>query len=84
MSEFGNVKRIPLQLEQIPQQMQQAFLASEDSRFYEHPGINLIGVPVLVLSGLFSQMRQGASTVITQQVARNFLKPGKKHFSLES
>jgi len=72
MSEFGDVKRIPLQLNQIPLRMQQAFLAIEDSRFYEHPGIDLIGIAragaVWAVSG---QMRQGAST-ITQQVARNF------------
>lgn len=72
MSEFGDVKRIPLQIEQIPIQMRQAFLAIEDSRFYEHPGIDLVGIAragaVWAVSG---QMRQGAST-ITQQVARNF------------
>lgn len=81
MSEFGDVKRIPLKLEQIPQKMQQAFLAIEDSRFYEHPGIDLIGIAraglVWAVSG---QMRQGAST-ITQQVARNFFLSREKTLS---
>ena len=72
MSEFGDVKRIPLQLEQIPLQMQQAFLAIEDSRFYEHPGIDLIGIARAgVVWAVSGRMQQGAST-ITQQVARNF------------
>ncbi len=72
MSEFGDVKRIPLQLEQIPIQMQQAFLAIEDSRFYEHPGIDLIGIARAgVVWAVSGRMQQGAST-ITQQVARNF------------
>ncbi len=72
MSEFGDVKRIPLQLEQIPVQMQQAFLAIEDSRFYEHPGIDLIGIARAgVVWAVSGRMQQGAST-ITQQVARNF------------
>ncbi len=81
MSEFGDVRRIPLQLDQIPQRMQQAFLAIEDSRFYEHPGIDLIGIAragfVWAVSG---QMRQGAST-ITQQVARNFFLSREKTLS---
>ena len=72
IGEFGEHKRIPVKLEQIPQKMQQAFLAIEDSRFYEHSGINPIGIlralAVAVTSGGASQ---GAST-ITQQVARNF------------
>ncbi|WP_316673264.1 PBP1A family penicillin-binding protein [uncultured Tolumonas sp.] len=72
MSEFGDVKRIPLQLEQIPLQMKQAFLAIEDSRFYEHPGIDLIGIARAgVVWAVSGRMQQGAST-ITQQVARNF------------
>jgi penicillin-binding protein 1A len=72
MSEFCDVKRIPLRIEQIPVQMRQAFLAIEDSRFYEHPGIDLIGIARAgVVWAVSGQMRQGAST-ITQQVARNF------------
>ncbi len=72
MSEFGDVKRIPLQLEQVPLRMQQAFLAIEDSRFYEHPGIDLIGIARAgVVWAVSGRMQQGAST-ITQQVARNF------------
>ncbi|WP_024871406.1 penicillin-binding protein 1A [Tolumonas lignilytica] len=81
MSEFGDVKRIPLRLDQIPLRMQQAFLAIEDSRFYEHPGIDFIGIAraglIWAVSG---QMRQGAST-ITQQVARNFFLSREKTLS---
>ena len=52
--------------------MRQVFLAIEDSRFYEHPGIDLIGIAKAgVVWAVSGQMRQGAST-ITQQVARNF------------
>jgi penicillin-binding protein 1A len=81
MSEFGDVRRIPLSIGQIPLQMRQAFLAIEDSRFYEHPGIDFIGIAragaVWVVSG---KMRQGAST-ITQQVARNFFLSREKTLS---
>ncbi|WP_108652318.1 penicillin-binding protein 1A [Dongshaea marina] len=72
ISQFGEKRRIPLHIEQIPQPMIDAFLATEDNRFYEHPGIDPIGIIraawIWMVTG---QKRQGAST-ITQQVARNF------------
>ncbi|MBO0237106.1 transglycosylase domain-containing protein, partial [Vibrio parahaemolyticus] len=64
--------RIPLPLADIPPLMIKAFIATEDSRFYEHHGIDPVGifraVTVMAPSGRASQ---GAST-ITQQLARNF------------
>ncbi len=72
MSEFGEMRRIPLQIEALPRPLLDAFLAIEDARFYEHPGIDLIGITRAALVWASTgQMRQGAST-ITQQVARNF------------
>jgi penicillin-binding protein 1A len=72
ISQFGEKRRIPLTLEQMPPLLIEAFLAIEDTRFYDHPGIDIIGiiraVTVVASSGDFSQ---GAST-ITQQLARNF------------
>ena len=72
IAEYGEMRRIPLKISEIPQPLVDAFLAIEDSRFYEHPGIDPIGIMragfVWLTTG---QMRQGAST-ITQQVARNF------------
>lgn len=72
IGEFGEHKRIPVSLDQIPLKMQQAFLAIEDSRFYEHSGVDPIGVLRAVSVALTTGgASQGAST-ITQQVARNF------------
>lgn len=72
ISQFGEKRRIPLKLAEMPPLLVQAFLAVEDTRFYEHPGIDIIGIfraaTVVAQSGDFSQ---GAST-ITQQLARNF------------
>ncbi|RUO18772.1 penicillin-sensitive transpeptidase [Aliidiomarina iranensis] len=72
MSQFGEQRRIPLTLDEIPQSMIDAILATEDSRFYEHRGVDPIGVMrafwVLVSTG---EIREGAST-ITMQLARNF------------
>jgi penicillin-binding protein 1A len=72
ISQFGEKRRIPLVREQIPDQLANAFIATEDSRFYQHIGMDPIGIAraatVWISSG---SARQGAST-ITQQVARNF------------
>ena len=40
ISQFGEIRRIPLRLDEIPQPMIDAVLATEDARFYEHPGID--------------------------------------------
>jgi len=72
ISQFGEKRRIPLLRQEIPDQLVNAFIATEDSRFYQHIGMDPIGIlraaSVYVLSG---SAKQGAST-ITQQVARNF------------
>ena len=79
IGEVGEQRRIPVKLENVPQRLQDAFLATEDSRFYDHHGLDPVGIAraifVAVSNGGASQ---GAST-ITQQLARNFfLTPEKK------
>ncbi|GAA0822883.1 PBP1A family penicillin-binding protein [Colwellia asteriadis] len=71
ISQFGEKKRIPLTLEQVPQQLIDALLATEDDRFYLHFGVDPIGMGRAVLAKLMGQDKGGAST-ITMQVARNF------------
>ena len=72
IGEFGESKRIPVEIEKIPTKLKQAFLAIEDTRFYDHNGIDPIGIfRAGVVSLTAGSARQGAST-ITQQVARNF------------
>src|SRR5690606_1298779 len=44
IAQFGEIRRIPLKLEEIPQPLINAFLATEDQRFYDHFGIDPIGV----------------------------------------
>ncbi|WP_369309372.1 peptidoglycan glycosyltransferase/peptidoglycan DD-transpeptidase MrcA [Providencia rettgeri] len=78
IAQYGEKRRIPLPLTEIPPLLVKAFIATEDSRFYDHHGIDPIGifraVSVMASSGHASQ---GAST-ITQQLARNFyLSPEK-------
>jgi penicillin-binding protein 1A len=79
IAQFGAERRIYLPIDSIPQRMQDAVLAIEDSRFYEHHGIDWRGVARAALSNLSGGMRQGAST-ITQQVARNFFLSPRRTF----
>jgi len=78
ISQFGEKRRIPLALDDIPPQMINAIIATEDSRYYDHPGIDPIGIAraafVVATSG---SAKQGAST-ITQQLARNFFLSNEK------
>ena len=81
ISQYGEKRRIPLRIEEIPATMKQAFLAIEDARFYQHPGIDPIGIARAALNlALTGQKRQGAST-ITQQVARNFFLTRERTFT---
>jgi len=72
IGEVGEQRRIPVKLADVPKQLINAFIATEDSRFYEHHGVDPMGiaraVSVAISNGGASQ---GAST-ITQQLARNF------------
>ena len=70
---FGEKRRIPVNINQIPDRQIKAFLAAEDDRFYSHPGVDLKGL--LRAANQFrttGKKTQGGST-ITMQVARNFL-----------
>lgn len=71
ISQFGEKKRIPLTFDEIPQQLIEALLATEDDRFYFHFGVDPIGMARAVLGQITGNSRGGAST-ITMQVARNF------------
>lgn len=78
IAQYGEKRRIPLALSQMPPELVHAFIATEDSRFYEHHGVDPIGIFRAASIALFSgHASQGAST-ITQQLARNFfLSPEK-------
>lgn len=78
---FGEKRRIPARLEEIPLLLRQAFLAGEDDRFYEHPGIDYQGILRagwnLIRTG---EKEQGGST-ITMQLARNFFLTAEKSYT---
>src|SRR6202521_2453901 len=71
IAQIGEQRRIPATYEQIPELVKHAFLAAEDDRFFEHHGIDYLGVVRAVLIDFLSgDKTQGAST-ITMQAARN-------------
>lgn len=72
LGEFGDERRTVVKVADVPKQLKQAILAAEDERFYEHSGVDYIGVLRAAYSNFTAgETRQGAST-ITMQVARNF------------
>jgi len=80
IGEFGQERRDFVAIKDIPLTQRQALLAIEDSRFYEHGGVDYKGVVRAVLADLSGGLKQGAST-ITMQVARNFFLTREKLFS---
>jgi penicillin-binding protein 1A len=81
IAEFGEKRRNPLGYEEIPERMVQAFLAAEDDRFFEHPGVDYQGLLRAGLQlALTGEKRQGGST-ITMQVARNFYLTRQKTYT---
>lgn len=74
---FGETRRTPVAVADIPEQLKQAFIAIEDARFYEHPGIDVVGIArALWLLASTDRERVPGGSTITQQVARNyFLSP---------
>jgi len=72
IGEFGEERRAVVKLAQVPKSLVDAIVAAEDERFYQHGGVDYLGVARAALSNFASGgVKQGAST-ITMQVARNF------------
>ncbi len=80
LGEFGEERRSYLPIEQIPKVMQEAVLAIEDARFYQHGGVDYLGIIRAGLANVGESRSQGAST-ITMQVARNFYLSTEKTFT---
>ena len=76
LMEYAAQKRFFVPESKIPTKVKQAFIAAEDKKFYDHAGIDFIGIIRAVLSNiknLGSGRRPSGASTITQQVAKNFL-----------
>lgn len=76
LMEYAAEKRLFVPIDKIPAKIKQAFISAEDKHFYEHGGIDYVGIARAILNNLKNigkgRRPAGAST-ITQQVAKNFL-----------
>ena len=79
IGEFGEERRTLVHFKDIPDVMKKAVLSIEDDRFYEHSGIDYLGIMRAAFRNATGGARQGAST-ITQQVARNFFLSSEQTF----
>jgi penicillin-binding protein 1A len=78
IGEFGEERRAVVRIHEVPEVMKHAILAAEDERFYQHQGVDYVGVIRAAYSNLLAGgKRQGAST-ITMQLARNFFLSSEK------
>ncbi len=80
IGEFGEERRDFVPIAEMPAVMKNALIAIEDDRFYEHGGVNYLGVLRAGLANLVASRSQGAST-ITMQVARAFYLSREKTYS---
>lgn len=81
IAQYGEKRRTPIAIEEVPRPLIDAILATEDQRYFEHPGVDFIGLVRACVAVISSGRKsQGAST-ITMQVARNFFLSRKKTYS---
>lgn len=81
INEFGEKKRLPITLDQVPKQLMQAFLDTEDQRFYEHRGVDFWGLLRAAKAFITSGKKSQGGSTITMQVARDFCQNRQKTFS---
>jgi penicillin-binding protein 1A len=80
LGEFGEKRRSPKTLDEIPLLMRQAFLSAEDDRFFEHPGVDYQGILRAALNLLKTGERGQGGSTITMQLARNFYLSSEKTY----
>lgn len=72
IGEFGEERRAFITIDKVPLQMKQALIAAEDERFYEHGGVDYIGVIRAMLGNITGSGPKSGASTITMQVAKNF------------
>lgn len=76
LAEFAAERRVFVPVSAMPELLTQAFVAAEDQRFYEHPGVDPMGIARAMVQNVLnigSDRRLIGASTITQQVAKNFL-----------
>ncbi|MCG3186319.1 MAG: Penicillin-binding protein 1A [Rhodocyclaceae bacterium] len=78
IGEFGEERRSIAPIATVPPVLKLAILAAEDERFYQHPGVDTLGLMRAAVANLTSGGRQQGASTITMQVARNFFLSSEK------
>ncbi|NQZ32244.1 MAG: penicillin-binding protein 1A [Oceanospirillaceae bacterium] len=81
IAEFGEKRRTPIVFAQIPTKFVRALQAAEDSRYFEHNGVDIKGLARAVVQLATTGKKQGGGSTITMQVAKNFFLTREKSFS---
>lgn len=80
IAEFGEKRRHPVSIDEVPDLMKHAFIASEDDRFYHHPGVDWMAIGRAVIELARTRERRRGGSTITMQVARNFFLTPEKTY----
>jgi penicillin-binding protein 1A len=80
ISEFGEKRRTPIEIENVQPRLIEAFLSAEDDRFYVHPGVDWQGIARAAYSLVKTGSKKQGGSTITMQVARNFFLSREKTY----
>lgn len=81
LGQFGQEHRIYVDFDNTPKLLVNAILSAEDERFYEHGGVDILGIIRAVLGNITTGHLQSGASTITMQVARNFFLTTQKTFT---
>jgi penicillin-binding protein 1A len=82
IASFGETRRIPVRIADVPAKLKNAVLSAEDADFYSHPGVDWHGIARAGIHVIVSGGDKGpGGSTITQQVARNFFLSPEKLYS---
>ena len=81
VGEFYLERRTVVAVDKIPRRLIQAFVSAEDSNFYQHKGIDYLGILRAVVKNVISMSKKEGASTITQQVAKSMLLTPEKKFS---
>lgn len=80
IAEFGEKRRHPVSIDEVPYLMKEAFIASEDDRFYAHPGVDWMAIMRAAIELVQTGKKNQGGSTITMQVARNFFLTPEKTY----
>ena len=81
IGEFGEERRAMVHIQGVPEVMKHAILAAEDERFYQHGGVDALGIIRAAISNFAGGGRKQGASTITQQVAKNFFLSSEKTYT---